>query len=66
MAFALALTSGCAAITRGSKDTFVIETEPAGVDIKLSNGLVGKTPAAFKLPRCEPLVVQITKAGYER
>ena len=65
LAFTLALTSGCATITRGSKDTLVIETDPPGADIKLSNGRIGKTPAAFKLPRRESLVVQITKAGYE-
>jgi len=33
--------------------------------VKLSTGTVGKTPAAFKLPRKDSLVVDISKPGYE-
>lgn len=61
----LALTTGCATITRGSTDTLVIESEPTGAEIKLSNGMSGKTPATFTLPRKDALVVKIQKAGYE-
>jgi hypothetical protein len=59
------LTPGCASITRGTKDTLVVESEPAGADVKLSNGLAGKTPTSFKLPRKENLTVTISKEGYE-
>lgn len=59
------LTTGCATITRGSNDTLVVESDPAGADVKLSTGMTGKTPATFKLPRKEALVVEIQKAGYE-
>lgn len=60
----LAATS-CATITRGSKDTLVINTTPAGAHLELSNGLVGTSPASFKLPRKSELIIKITKEGYE-
>jgi hypothetical protein len=59
------LASGCATITRGTKDTLVVESEPAGATVKLSNGMSGKTPTSFTLPRKESLVVTIEKEGYE-
>jgi hypothetical protein len=59
------LFSGCATVTRGTKDTLVIESEPAGAHVRLSNGLTGKTPTSFKLPRGGDLVVYIEKEGYE-
>jgi hypothetical protein len=63
---ALAIFStGCASITRGTKDTLVVESDPAGADVKLSNGLSGKTPTSFKLPRGKDLVVTISKEGFE-
>lgn len=61
----VAVTSGCASITRGTKDVLVVESDPPGATVKLSTGLTGKTPAAFKLPRKDALVVTIKKDGYE-
>jgi hypothetical protein len=61
----LLLTSGCATITRGTKDTLVVESEPAGAAVWLSSGQSGWTPTSFKLPRKHPVVVTIQKAGYE-
>lgn len=58
-------TSGCATITRGSKDVLVVESTPSGADVSLSSGQAGRTPASFKLPRADALVVTISKAGYE-
>jgi hypothetical protein len=43
--------SGCATITRGSKDFFEIESEPSGAAVALSNGLNCVTPCAMELPR---------------
>lgn len=64
--FTLSLfTSGCATITRGSKDVLVVESTPSGADVSLSSGQAGKTPASFKLPREDALVVTISKPGYE-
>lgn len=61
----MVLGSGCATVTRGTKDVLVIESEPPGADIQLSSGMTGKTPASFKLPRKHSLNVKIEKEGYE-
>jgi hypothetical protein len=59
------LLSGCATITRGRNDTLVVESDPSGADVQLSTGQVGKTPTSFQLKRGDPLVVTISKEGYE-
>jgi hypothetical protein len=56
---------GCATITRGTTQALVIESDPPGADVELSNGLRGKTPASFTVKRRENLVVKIRKDGYE-
>lgn len=61
----LVMSSGCATITRGTTQALVIESEPPGADVELSNGLRGKTPTSFKVKRNENLVVTIKKEGYE-
>lgn len=65
VALAALLLSGCATVTRGTKDTLVIESDPAGADVRLSTGQVGKTPGSFKLSRSDALTVTISKEGYE-
>lgn len=62
---ALVLASGCASVTRGTKDTLVVESEPAGANVRLSTGGIGKTPTSFQLPRKKMLDVFIEKEGYE-
>lgn len=57
--------SGCASITRGTKEALVIQSDPAGAKVTLSNGMVGYTPTAFKLKRKSNLGVTIEKEGYE-
>ncbi|WP_020396648.1 PEGA domain-containing protein [Thiolinea disciformis] len=61
----LATLSGCATITRGTEEALVVESDPAGADVKLSNGMTGKTPSSFKVKRKEKLTVTISKSGYE-
>jgi hypothetical protein len=63
MAFILA--TGCTTVTRGTKDVLVVESDPSGADVTLSNGLRGKTPASFELPRKNALIVTVSKDGYE-
>jgi hypothetical protein len=59
---ALTLTSGCATVTRGSKDVLEINTTPGGAQVQTSNGLTcASTPCALKLPRRSELVVNITR-----
>lgn len=57
--------TGCTTVTRGTKDVLVIESNPPGATIELSNGLRGTTPTSFELPRKHPLTVTISKEGYE-
>ena len=61
----IGLFQGCATVTRGTNDVLVVESEPAGATVLLSNGMTGKTPTSFKVPRKNPLVVKIKKEGYE-
>lgn len=65
MLSAVMLGSGCTTITRGTKDVLVVESDPSGADVALSNGLRGKTPTSFELPRKNALTVIISKDGYE-
>ena len=59
------LASGCATITRGTTEAFVIETQPVGAEAKLSNGLYCTTPCSLKVKRRGDFVVTLTKDGYE-
>lgn len=61
----LASFSGCASVTRGTKDTLVVESEPSGASVRLSTGHTGKTPTSFQLPRKHGFDVFIEKEGYE-
>jgi hypothetical protein len=61
----LVFISGCASVTRGTKDTLVVETDPVGANVRLSTGQTGKTPTSFQLPRKNALDVFIEKEGYE-
>jgi hypothetical protein len=64
-AIALTALSGCATVTRGTSETFVIETQPAGADVHLTNGLSCTTPCSLKLKRKDGFVAKIAKPGYE-
>ncbi len=57
--------SGCATITRGSKDFFEIESEPTGASVALSNGLNCVTPCAMELPRKHPFTATFSLEGYK-
>ncbi|MDQ8202662.1 PEGA domain-containing protein [Pelagicoccus sp. SDUM812003] len=61
----IAVFSGCATVTRGTKDVLVIESDPSGALVTLSNGLTGTTPTSFKVSRKKPISVTIEKKGYE-
>ena len=56
---------GCATITRGTKQSFTVLSEPPSADVELSNGLRCKTPCSLKVPRKDGFVVKINKEGYE-
>lgn len=59
------LMVGCASITRGSKEVFVVDSTPQDAEIRLSSGQVGRTPASFEVGRRDTLTVFISKPGYK-
>ena len=61
----IGLTSGCASVTRGTTDSFVIKTNPPGAKASMSNGLVCTTPCSLELPRKHAFTVTIEKEGYQ-
>lgn len=61
----VASLSGCATITRGSKQKFDITSEPTNANVALSLGQKCVTPCHLKLKRREPFVATVTKEGYE-
>lgn len=61
---AMLFMSGCATITRGTTDALVVNSQPQGAQVQLSNGMsCTSTPCTFKLPRKSDLQVTISKSG---
>lgn len=56
---------GCATVTRGTTETFLIESDPLGADVRLSTGETCKTPCTLTKKRKENFVVYVEKEGYE-
>ncbi|MFD1194023.1 PEGA domain-containing protein [Seohaeicola saemankumensis] len=58
------ILSGCATITRGSEDVLVVNSQPQGAQVQLSNGMsCTSTPCSFKLPRRSNLEIAVSKKG---
>jgi len=57
--------SACATITRGTRQWYVIETDPPGANIALSTGQTCTTPCRLKLKRKHDFTVTATMAGYQ-
>lgn len=55
----------CATTLRGTTDVLVVESDPPGARVTVSNGLTGSTPGTFTLRRKGNYVVTIAKDGYE-
>jgi hypothetical protein len=62
---AVALVSGCATVTRGTTETFVVESDPIGADVELSSGERCVTPCALKKKRKDSFTVTLRKPGYK-
>lgn len=62
----LVMLSGCATITRGSTQAFVVETSPSGAKVTTSLGQTcDATPCTFaKVERDSNFTVTISKPGY--
>jgi hypothetical protein len=60
------LLAGCATITRGTTDTWTVNTTPVGAAVKTSNMFsCEQTPCTFKISRKAEFNVTITKTGYK-
>ena len=62
----LVMGSGCATITRGTTEAWVVESEPAGAQVRLSSGQTCTTPCTLELKRKNSFGVEIEKEGYDR
>jgi hypothetical protein len=63
-ALAMSVT-GCATVTRDTTELLVVDSTPSGAKVRLSNGMSGKTPATFRLPRKDAVVVSVEREGFE-
>lgn len=58
--------SACATITRGTTDSWTINTTPGGALVKTSTGFACEaTPCTFRMPRKSGFDVTVTKIGYK-
>ena len=62
---AAAFLSGCATVTRGTKEELTVQSTPSGAHVRLSTGQTGVTPATFTIPRKGDLSVTVSMDGYE-
>jgi hypothetical protein len=58
------LLPGCATVTRGTSQKFVIESSPPEAQVALSTGQACVTPCKLKLKRKHGFTATFTKAGY--
>ena len=65
LAAACVLLSACATVTRGTSQTFKIESNPTEAKVELSNGESCVTPCTLKLKRRPGFSATFTKEGYE-
>lgn len=61
----VASLSACATVTRGTRQWYVIETDPAGAQVALSSGQTCVSPCRLKLKRRPGFTVTATMDGYE-
>ena len=57
--------SGCATVTRGTKEVWFADSIPTDAKLTTDHGYQCKTPCYLKLPRKNPFQVTITKEGYK-
>lgn len=62
---AASLVSGCATVTRGTRQKFAITSQPPGADVSLTTGTTCVTPCKLKLKRKDGFVATIAKPGYK-
>ncbi len=58
------LAGGCATVTRGTTQSWTIDSAPTGAVASLSNGERCETPCTLTLKRKFPFAVEVCKSGY--
>jgi hypothetical protein len=58
-------TSGCAAAFRSGKVPVTVQTEPAGAEVRMNNGLPRATPSEVQVARNGTVQLTLSKVGYE-
>ena len=66
LAAACVLLSACATVTRGTRQTFKIDSTPTEAKVELSNGETCVTPCVLKLKRRPGFSATFTKEGFQR
>ena len=59
------LLCGCATITRGTNQKFVVESSPSEANVRLSTGQTCVTPCTLTMKRRSDFVVTVSKDGYQ-
>jgi len=65
LAAACVLLSACATVTRGTRQTFKIDSTPTEAKVELSNGETCVTPCVLKLKRRPGFSATFTKDGFQ-
>jgi PEGA domain len=65
LAAASVLLCGCATITRGTNQNFVVESSPSEANVKISTGQTCVTPCSLRMKRKSEFVVTVSKDGYQ-
>ena len=60
------LCAGCATVTRGTTQSWTVQTDPVGATARLSSGEQCTTPCTLQKKRKDPFQVTITKDGYDQ
>jgi len=65
-ALSACLLMGCATVTRGQHETFVVESTPPNARVQLSTGLTcDATPCSFRIERKGSFAATVSKDGYK-
>ena len=59
------LLPACATVTRGTKQNYVITSQPDGAAVALTTGQTCVTPCKLKLKRKDDFTARLTKDGFE-
>jgi hypothetical protein len=62
---ALLLSSGCAVLSKGTKQTVVVHSNPEGATAMINGQEVGITPFKVKVKRSGAYTIEVRKPGFE-